>query len=291
MDSLEPNGEVVNHDEECGTQASTKESARPNSSVQEDARRNGGLFSQPDLNHEEANDEHTKDNKQANDAAILPGILGTTPLQSQQQRHNTGDEQEGTEQIERLDLLLEAQLALGNLGLRQAQEGNDECNGNTTKGQVNVEAPSPSDVIGKGTAHKRSSNRGNTVHGPNDAHVHGTLAQRHGSVDNQQGTGEYTSSAKSGDGSAENKAHGVWRGTADEGADLKQEDGEEIDPFYGVEGVEFTKDELDGACGEEIGRTVPADIFESLELIGDSRNGGRDNGVVLGSLLVDVTEI
>ena len=47
--------------------------------------------------------------------------------------------------------------------------------------------------------------------------------------------------------------------------------------------VKFAKEELEGAGCEEVGGTVPTDIVEGLELVGNVRDGGGDDGVVEGN--------
>lgn len=105
--------------------------------------------------------------------------------------------------------------------------------------------------------------------------------QRHTALDNEQGTGENTSSTKTSDSTAENETDRVGSSTAYERSEFEEKQSTEIDPFDGVESVEFAKDEGDGTSGQEVSRTVPTNVLEGVEFVSDARNGSGDNGVVL----------
>lgn len=281
LDGLEPDGEVENHDEEGGTEGSTEPGTSPDGTVLEDAGRDSGSLLLPDLDGDESGNENSEEDEQSDDAAVAPGELGTTPLQSEEEADDTGDEEESTLKIEREDLVLDGRLLKSDLALGNLEEKNNEAGSDGTKGQVNVEAPSPSQVVSESAAHERTSNRGNTVHGANDTHVARTLLERNTAVDDEESSREDARSAETSDGTAENESDRVGGSTADERSEFEQEDGAQEDPFDGVVGVEFTKDEGHGAGGEEVRRSVPAYVFESMEIVSNARDGSSNNCVIL----------
>lgn len=150
LDGLEPDGDVVDHDEESGTQHGTEPGGSPHVAVLEHARRNGGILLLPDLHSEETDNKETSDDQERDDAATLPLVLDATPLQGKEKADDGGEEQGSTLEIKLLDLFLPGSVDLGGLAL-DGEEGDDEGGRYGTEGQVDVEAPSPSQVIGKGT--------------------------------------------------------------------------------------------------------------------------------------------
>ena len=60
----------------------------------------------PDLNGAEDDDQHTKDHEQCDDATVVPGILGTAPLESEKQADDARQEDGGSEEVKVLDALL-----------------------------------------------------------------------------------------------------------------------------------------------------------------------------------------
>jgi hypothetical protein len=98
-----------------------------------------------------------------------------------------------------------------------------------------------------------SSNRRNTVHTSNDTHISRTLSERDRVGNNQNGTAKDSRSSQTGDGTANDQSSRVGRGSAYQAADLEDGEGDEVNPFDRVEGVEFAVDELRRARGEQVG--------------------------------------
>lgn len=60
------------------------------------------------------------------------------------------------------------------------QQESNQKHGDTTKGQIDVEAPSPSNFRCERTAQKRPSDGGNPEDGTEKAHVKWSFVKRHG---------------------------------------------------------------------------------------------------------------
>lgn len=58
-------------------------------------------------------------------------------------------------------------------------EEEDNDHGNATDGEVDVEAPSPSSMLGEGTAEKGAGDGGNTPHTADETKGERTLLERH----------------------------------------------------------------------------------------------------------------
>ena len=101
--------------------------------------------------------------------------------------------------------------------------------------------------------HQWSNNARNAVHGPKDTLEYGTLLERLGHGDDQICARKDAGGAQARDGASDDKGGAVRRDAADEGAELEDGDGDEIDPFDGEEGVQFAEDELETRGGEEVG--------------------------------------
>lgn len=59
------------------------------------------------------------------------------------------------------------------------QEDEDDEHGETTDGEVDVEAPSPGDLFGENTAEERTGNRGDSPHATDEAKGNGTSFKGH----------------------------------------------------------------------------------------------------------------
>jgi hypothetical protein len=288
--------EVVNQDEEACTQHGTEPCTAPNVAVQEYAGRDGGIFLLPPLDDDEADDQEDEDDKQSDYASALPLILAATPLQRKKQADDSRQEKRRTGKIELLKLLFPCRLDLFAPPL-DVQKRDDEGSRERTKGKVDIEAPSPGQLVCECSTHTKyplahvdrgkwgnlqwTSNRRNTIHAANKSHVRRPLPQRHRHRDDQDGSREDTSSAHTRNRTADDQSRGVRGDTADERADLEDEQGNEVDPFDAVEGVEFAVNKLCCAGGEEICGAIPADVVEGFELICDAGDSCCDDCVIL----------
>lgn len=138
-------------------------------------------------------------------------------------------------------------------------------------------------MVGKSSSEKRTNDGCDTVHGSNETRVDGTLLQRNRVRHDDESAREDTSRTNTGDGSTHDQSLRVGSSSADGTADLEDTNGDQVDPFDGHVGVEFTKHKLEGGRRQEIGGSIPAHVGQGFELICDLGNGGCDNGVVLFS--------
>lgn len=232
------------------------------------------------MDGDEANNQDDEKHKKSNDAAVVPFVFAATPLERKKQANDGGEESCGALQVELHDLLLP-----GGFNLLSAagnrEERNDEGGSYTSKRQVDVEAPSPSQVIGEGSTHEWTGDGSNAVHCSNQSHVRWSLSQRYRVCYDENGTTEDTGSSNTGDSTSDNQCGAVRRNTTDQAADLEDEQGRKVDPFDRVECVEFAVDELCRARCEKVGRSIPTDVVQCLELICNSWDSCCDDCVVL----------
>lgn len=161
--------------------------------------------------------------------------------------------------------------------LLELEEGKETNSGHGADWKVDVETPSPCELLGEGSSHQWSSDGGNTVHGTNETKERGALFHAHGMRKDDKGTSEDTSTSHTSDGAADNESHRCRRQSANQGSDLENGEAGEEDPFDVEHGVELSEEQLEGAGCQEVGGTVPADVVEVVELICDAGNGYSDN--------------
>lgn len=81
-----------------------------------------------------------------------------------------------------------------------------------------------------------------------------------------------TCRANAGYGSADDKGDRVGSSTADGRANLEQKHTGDQDIADREKSKELSKGELHGAAGQEVGASIPPDVGERVELIGDLGN-------------------
>jgi len=100
------------------------------------------------------------------DNGVIPRLGLTTPLKREEEGNDGAEREDGAEPIERLPLL-----HLGHALVRRRfdrvmnrePDGNGG-NRNSTKGNIDVEAPAPVNMVGKGATEERSDDTGEGEH-------------------------------------------------------------------------------------------------------------------------------
>lgn len=83
----------------------------------------------PDLNGDKNGDQDTKENEENNDSPRIPSILGSAPLQSQEQAYDSWNECKSALQIKLLDASSPSQVSRGG-AIRVLEVNNDDSDGN-----------------------------------------------------------------------------------------------------------------------------------------------------------------
>jgi len=193
FDGLKPNREIVQERVEGCTDRECKPAARRHRPLCEQAGVDGPSFGLPELNAEPDEQAHPKNDKVCDNATIRPSVLAATELQREKEADNRRDEEDGAEDVELSSHSFEAGEIVFLAGRwRRLETEQDECHGNTTNGQVDVETPSPGDVVSERTSDQRATNGGQTVHRAHDTSVGCTLHQRRRVRNDEEGAGEQT---------------------------------------------------------------------------------------------------
>lgn len=171
--------EVEDEREETGAEEEGEEHGNQSVSVLEKTRGKCSLIALPKLNTNEDGNHETKSNKQANDLGVVPGVLSTTPLKSQEKTDDTGNEDCGTSEIESENTSEEG-FVLGFVGVAvDVNEKEDDDHGQATDRQVDVEAPSPGSVFGEDSSEKGTCDGSNSPHTTNETECERTLLKGH----------------------------------------------------------------------------------------------------------------
>lgn len=141
--------------------------------------------------------------------------------------------------------------------------------------------PAPGYLIGKNTTDKRPGHGGDRIDGTYDARIRRAPTRRGNYGDYGKSARENTGAAETGDGPAYDQGCRVRGGGADDGANLEQDDGNEVKQFDREERVQLAEVEIKRAYRQEVNAAVPAGVIDGAELVGDLRERRRDDGRVL----------
>ena len=146
---------------------------------------------------------------------------------------------------------------------------------------VDVEAPPPADVVGKGTTNQRPNDGCDSKDATEEALIHGTLRKRNHRYHDDNVARPDAGRSQSGDRAADNEGFRVGCCATQGGTDFEDEERGEIDDLGRIEGVDAAKEELEGTAGDEVGTSIPSHIAEGMEVVGDGRYGSTDDGAIL----------
>jgi hypothetical protein len=273
--------QVVHQREEGGTKKEGKQHRAYDVPVLEQARRQRALIALPDLDADEDDDHDAEADKQADHDGAVPRVLGASPLQRQQQAHDGRHQHGGAGEIQAQDAL-QHRGAVSVVGPHRldVQKQEDGQHRGAPNGQVDVEAPAPADVVGKGAAQQGPRNARDPPHGADQAEGHGPLAQGQGVGQDDDAAGEQAGGADAGQGPADDERVARGRDGADQAANLEDEHGGQVGPLDAEHAVERAVGGLQRGRGQQVGGAVPADVLDGLKLARDGAQGGRDDGLV-----------
>lgn len=226
VDRLEVDGDVVDGGEEATSLNKGDQRHDEVGALGKQLRRHHGVLALEPLDKCPSSDDEGESNEKANDDGRVPGVSDATVLDSQDEGDGGSHHQNNTERVHLSNLLNKGRLD-GDRISRSLEEDEDDGGRDTSDRQVDVEAPSPGDVVGKGSSQQRSDDTGETIRSTDDARKRRTLLRRCGKGNDGVRTGTETSGAETSDGSAGDEGFGVGGGAADDGAEFEDEDGDE----------------------------------------------------------------
>lgn len=226
VNRLEVDGDVVDGGEEAtGLDESDQRHDEVGALGKQLGRHHGVLALEP-LDKRPSSDDEGESNEKANDDGRVPGVSDATVLDSQDEGDGGSHHQNNTKGVHLTDLLNKGRLDRDRIS-RSLEKDEDDGSRDTTDRQVDVETPSPRDVIGKSTSQQRSDDTGETIRSTDDARECRTLLRRCGKGNDGVRAGTEASGTETSDGSAGDEGFGVGGGAANDGAEFEDEDGDE----------------------------------------------------------------
>lgn len=130
-----------------------------------------------------------------------------------------------------------------------------------------------------------TQHRAHTERHPEDSCVHRSLTQRHKSDNDHHAALEDPRRSDARDCSANDKCHRRRSSAAHNTTDLEDQNSSKKDPFRGVELVDAAEDGVATCAGQQVGGSVPANVADGVEGVGECRDGDGDNCAVLSMLV------
>lgn len=210
-------------------------------------------------------------------------MLGPAPLQGEQQADNSRDEHRRPRQIKPQDPFQKRE-PLRVINPVDLEEEEYRRHGERSDGEVDVKTPPPPRVgrITERPPQQRTGDGADPPHPSYQPERGRPFPQWQGVAQNHNRSREQTRGAHTGNGPPSDKGVGGGGDGADERADFKDEDGDEVGVFDGEHAVEGAVAGLEGGGGEEVAGAVPANVPHGGELGRDGAEGGGDDCLVEG---------
>lgn len=238
VDRLEVDGDVVNGEEEGAGKDKGKGAHDGDGAVLDETARDHGLLALVPAGKDPGGNDEDEADDEADDDGRVPGVGLAAVLDGEDVRDGGAHHEDDADGVHLSDLL-EKRSLLGDGGAGGLEEEEDDAGGDTSDGKVDVEAPSPRDVVGEGAAQERTDDAGDTIGGTDDAGKGRSLLGRGREGDDGVGTRAQTSGTDTSNGTAGDEGFSVGGGTADDGAELEDEDGDEKGSLEGEVLVDF----------------------------------------------------
>lgn len=148
--------EIIDKWEEPGAKEHGEKHSKEHIAVLEKPGRQCSAVLLPHLNTNEDGDHGTKAAEEPDDLGVVPGVVRTAPLQGKKKADDGGNEDGGTGNIQLSDARPDS-LADGVVRVAvNLDEEEDDSHGESADRKVDVEAPAPGNMVGKGTTEKRT---------------------------------------------------------------------------------------------------------------------------------------
>ncbi|KAI6773653.1 hypothetical protein HG531_000502 [Fusarium graminearum] len=252
---LEVDGNVVDGKEEGASEDEGESAHDPNCAVLEDTDRNHGSLTLHVTGDGPNDRDGDPTNKKTDDNRGVPSVSLATILNSQNVGDGETHHQDDTKGIH-LEELLKKRSLNRNGSTRSLEEQKDDGSRDTSDGEVDVETPSPRDVIGSA----------------NDTSKGRSLLGRSRETDDGVGSSTKTCTTDTSDGTTSDQSLSVGSSTTNDRAKLKDENGNEEGCLEREVLVDFTPFWW-RTDGHEEGCTIPTDLVKALELISDLGDG------------------
>lgn len=239
MDGLEIDGDVVDGSEETTSKDEGKCTHDPVCAYLGKSRGNHGTFALEILKSSPGGSDGDKSDQKTNDNRRIPGVSNTAILNSQDVSDGSAHHQHNAQGIHLKELFQEGSLNRGSL-LRSLKEDQNNESRDTSNRQVDVETPSPADVVCESASQKRANNTSKSIGSTDDTSEGRSPLRRSRKGNNSISTGTEASSADASNRAAGNEGLCVGRSAAYDGPDFENKDCDEKRCFEWEVLVNFT---------------------------------------------------
>ena len=162
----------------------SREACQQDCPVRQDGRRDHRHVAFAPLVEAEKDQGHSTTNKQANGPARAPSIRYPAPLQSQQDHEDGWNKHGNTGEVEALDTFLDSLVLNSSSGRVERQH--QGCDSDRAQWKVDVENPTPRDVLCKRTSQQWAADERNTEVRRDDAGVESAQAESDNDCDDRE---------------------------------------------------------------------------------------------------------
>ena len=240
------------------------------SELKEEGQRQDGLLHAP-LHEREERGRREREPEEPEDRARSPGVLRSSPDQAQEERDQGDGEEERARVVDRPSLPVR---------LDMRQQGPHRGERHDPDRDVDEEIPPPGRRVGEPSAERGPDDRGEPEHAaekplPSPALRGGIQVPHHGERVREDGARPQAL-----DRSKEDELGHVPRNPREHRSHEEEDDRGEDEGLPAVEVGELPVDRHHDGGGEKIRRDYPAQVLETVKLLDDARERGRDDGLI-----------
>lgn len=163
---------------------------------------------------------------------------------------------------------------------RDVQDGRDHGERDDADGQIDVEHPTPAQMLREQPAEQRPEHTGRAEHGPEQPLVPTAFARRHEIPDDRHRQHQQPAPAESLQGPEGDELGHVLRRAAQRGADEEDHDRRLEQPLAAVLVAELAPQGGRGGRGQQVGGDDPGQVIHATEVADDGGQRGRHDGLV-----------
>ncbi len=222
------------------------------------------------LHHDEDGQEHDAGDSEDGDRRRNPGVGGAPEGGEQHQTGGRASEQNGAEVVD--DVVDPGE------GTRQHDGGHHQGDGSDR--QVDVEDPPPGQVGHDEPTDQGADDTGHPEHGAEEAHVAAPFARRDNIADDRLGSDHEPTSSNALEGPECDQLEHRGAQPGEDGANEEDDDGGLEEALATVEVPELAPQRSGGRGGEQVSGHHPGQVRKPVQVTGDGRQRGGDDGLV-----------
>lgn len=282
-------GDVVGKQIARASIRESEQDGRDNAALFDHALGHHSVVAYPPFHCNEHQDQDPEQGEQGDDAAVGPGVSGTSPLEGNEKACDARGQDQQAIQIQGVEESRERQRWRRRDLWRMDEEEKAKV-AETANGQIHVKGPSPCNLLRKSAADHGPDAHSEAQDAADDSSDKGPAQWWSKDGDQGERADQEASRPNAGDGTADDEGRRVGGRAADGRTDEEEEHAAAVDDADGIPDVELAELQLGDAEGHVVDAAVPTKVFERLEFIGDSWRGRRDNTAILHEKVSPLTK-